>query len=81
MHEPPPIEPRGQLYPYQQIAAWIQGRIESGDLAPGDVLPSEKDLMGLFEVGRNTARRAMELLRKEGAVYTIPQRGSYVAKR
>ena len=81
MHEPPPIEPRGQLPPYQQIAAWLRGRIESGDLAPGDVLPSEKDLMGLFEVGRNTARRAIAKLREEGAIYTVPQRGSYVAKR
>ena len=81
VHEPPPIEPRGQLPPYQQIAEWLRGRIESGDLAPGAVLPSEKDLMGLFGVGRNTARRTMAKLREEGVIYTIPQRGSYVTRR
>jgi GntR family transcriptional regulator len=77
--EVPEINPRGALPPYRQIAAWLRSRIEAGDFRPGeDPLPSEKDLIGLFGVARDTARRAIEVLRDEGLVETIPQRGSYV---
>jgi GntR family transcriptional regulator len=77
----PEIDPRGELPPYQQIAAWLRTRIESGDLAAGGVLPSEKELMGTFEVGRSTVRRAIAMLRTEDLVRTVPQRGSYVTRR
>ena len=49
-----------------------------GDQAP---LPSEKDLVGLFGVARDTTRRAIALLRDEGLVVTVPQRGTYVVDR
>jgi DNA-binding GntR family transcriptional regulator len=75
----PQINPRGALPPYRQIAAWLRSRIEAGEFRPGeDPLPSEKDLVNLFGVARDTARRAVEALRDEGLVETIPQRGTYV---
>jgi GntR family transcriptional regulator len=75
----PKINPRGAEAPYRQIAAWLRARIEAGEFRPGeDPLPSEKDLVDLFGVARDTARRAVQALRDEGLVVTIPQRGSYV---
>lgn len=79
--EPPQIDYRGDLPPHQQIAGWLRGRIESGELGPGHVLPSEKELMDLFGVARTTIRRTTRVLREEGLITTIPQRGSYVARR
>lgn len=77
--EPPRINPRAAQPPYKQIAAWLRGRIEAGEFRPGeDPLPSEKDLVELFEVSRDTARRAVAVLREEGLVVTVPQRGTYV---
>lgn len=76
--EPPEIEYRGRLHPFEQIAAWLRDRITTGNLPPGAVLPSEKDLIDTFGVARTTARRAIALLRDEGIVETIPQRGTYV---
>ncbi len=59
--------------------ASLRSRIEANEFRPGeDPLPSEKDLVDLFGVARDTARRAIQLLRDEGLVETIPQRGSYV---
>lgn len=82
MHaEPPEVDHRGTTPPYQQIAAWLRSRIESGELAPGQVLPSEKDLMDTFGVARTTVRRTIAMLRAEGRVETIAQRGSYVTRR
>jgi GntR family transcriptional regulator len=75
----PVINPRGAEPPYRQIAAWLRARIEAGDFRPGeDPLPSEKDLVDLFGVARDTARRAVQALRDQGLVVTIPQRGTYV---
>jgi len=64
--------------PYQQIADWLRQQIIAGELRPGQVIPSEKDLVDLFGVARTTARRTVALLREEGLVRTVPQRGTYV---
>lgn len=75
----PEINPRSAVPPYRQIAAWLRSRIEADEFRPGeDPLPSEKDLVDLFGVARDTARRAVQALRDEGLVETIPQRGTYV---
>jgi hypothetical protein len=77
----PEIDYRAELPPHRQIAAWLHQRIESGDLAAGQPVPSEKDLMDLFGVARTTARRAVAYLRDQAVVRTVPGRGSYVARR
>ncbi len=65
---------------YQQIAAWVQQRIETGELQPDRPIPSEKTLMQEFEgVARTTVRRAVAHLRERGLVYTVAQRGTYVS--
>lgn len=74
------IDPDAPLPPYRQIAAWVAERIESGELQPDRPIPSEKTLMQEFEgVARTTVRRAVAYLRDQGLIYTVPQRGSYVA--
>ena len=78
----PEINPRAAEPPYRQIAAWLRGRIEAYEFRPGlDPLPSEKELVQMFGVARDTARRAVEVLRDEGLGKTIPQRGTYVIGR
>ena len=79
--EAPKIDYRAELPPHRQIAAWVLARIESGELRPGQPVPSEKDLVDAFGVARTTARRAIAYLRETGAVRTVPGRGSYVTGR
>jgi DNA-binding GntR family transcriptional regulator len=76
--EIPQIDHRGPVSPYQQIADWLRQRITAGELRPGQAIPSEKELVDLFGVARTTARRSVALLREEGLVRTVPQRGTYV---
>jgi DNA-binding GntR family transcriptional regulator len=66
---------------YEQIANVIAAQIESGELAPGSRVPSESTLTQRFEVSRDTARRAAELLRQRGLVETRSGKGSYVIRR
>ncbi len=72
-HDPIPV--------YQQLAAIIRGQIQRGELPPRSALPSESYLQQRYGVSRGTARKAVELLRSEGIVYTVPQRGTYVAEK
>lgn len=77
----PEIDYRAELPPHRQIAEWLRARIESGELAEGQPVPSEKELMEVFGVARTTARRAIAYLREQAVVRTVPGRGSYVARR
>jgi GntR family transcriptional regulator len=71
------IDPTGPVAPYRQIAEIIRGRIATGDLPRGSRI-TESEITETYEVARNTARRALAVLRDEGLVMTVPQRGSYV---
>jgi DNA-binding GntR family transcriptional regulator len=72
------IDPTARIPPYRQLAEIIRGRIEAGEYPRGSRLPSEADFMEEFEVGRNTARRAVAVLRELGVVETVATRGTYV---
>jgi GntR family transcriptional regulator len=66
---------------YVQVARIVRERIRSGALEPMQVIPSETQLVQEHGVARETARRAIRLLRTEGWIFTLPQRGSYVSPR
>ena len=73
-----PVDHRSPTALYVQLAAIIREQITSGEFAPDDPLPSESYLQQQHGVSRVTARKAIEVLRNEGLVYTLPQRGTYV---
>ncbi|MFG1995765.1 GntR family transcriptional regulator [Actinoplanes sp. NPDC048988] len=53
-------------------------RIHDGELAPGQRMPSEKDLHDEFGFARETIRRALALLRNEGMVEVRHGHGTFV---
>jgi len=78
MTEPPEIDSSGPELVYMQVANWIAGRIEHGDLQPGHKLPAERDLAAQIGVGYMTVRRAMRELRERGLIITVVGRGTFV---
>lgn len=64
--EPSQAIPRRKLY--EDVAARLEAMIQEGRYAPGDQLPSERDLMKLFGVGRPAVREALFALQKMGLV-------------
>jgi GntR family transcriptional regulator len=74
------IDPIAPVPPYRQIAEILRRRIAAGRYPPETRIPTESELVEEFEVARSTARRAVEVLRGEGLVYTVPNRGSYVTR-
>lgn len=71
--------PREPDPPYLRAAAWLRGEISAGRLRPGEQVPSASALARQFGVSRNTAARALAVLRDEGLVITQRGWGSFVA--
>ncbi|MEH0543285.1 GntR family transcriptional regulator [Streptomyces sp. B21-105] len=67
------------LPPYQRIAAQIIARIESGELQPGDHVPSVAQIMETEGVSRATAARVPGVLRAEGYATATPGVGTIVS--
>jgi GntR family transcriptional regulator len=67
--------------PYRQLAAIIRGQIESGELAPGQQLPSVITLAADYQIAVPTVRKAITLLKSEGLVTGVAGYGTFVAER
>lgn len=65
---------------YIQIAESLLDRIESGELEPGDRLPSERELSRKLGVNRMTLRRALRLLETQGLLVRRRGDGTYIAE-
>ncbi len=64
---------------YEQVADRIAADIRAGRFAPGERLPSERDLARRLEVGRASVREAIAALQVSGLIETRPGSGSFVA--
>ncbi|HZD70325.1 MAG TPA: GntR family transcriptional regulator, partial [Actinomycetes bacterium] len=66
---------------YQQVADRLRGAIQSGELRPGEALPTERQLAERYGVSRPTIRAAVGLLRTEGLIDSRQGSGAYVRLR
>ncbi|MCW2902449.1 MAG: transcriptional regulator, GntR family [Streptosporangiaceae bacterium] len=76
----PPFEPTGPAYLYEQLADHLAARMLSGHLPVGARLPGERDLASEYGVSIDSARRAVEELRRRGLLVTLPTEGTFVAE-
>lgn len=66
---------------YNQIKDQIKKMVLSGDLKEGDVLPSMRHLAKDLHISVITTKRAYEELEKEGYIYSIVGKGSFIAEQ
>lgn len=64
----------------KQIAADLRGQIRTGEYAPGDRIPSNKELAKRYGVAPETIRASLEELRAEGLLATQSTRGTFVVE-
>ena len=77
----PGTSPRGSQSAepsYRMIAADLRAKIESGELAPGGLLPSEAELTSQYGVSRGTARQAFFELQVAGLIDAVQGKGRFV---
>jgi DNA-binding transcriptional regulator YhcF (GntR family) len=72
------IDPSADRAVFRQLADLLRDQIESGDLGPGEALPSELRLAQEHGISRTTVRQAIGQLRTEGLVTVDRPRGTFV---
>lgn len=65
---------------YVQIRDQLLRAIGVGDLAPGEQLPTMRQVAVALKVDLNTVRRAYSELENAGAIVIVRARGTYVAE-
>jgi DNA-binding GntR family transcriptional regulator len=76
--ERPRSDSRSAAPSYRLIATDLRGKIESGELEPGDLLPSEAELTSQYGVSRGTARQAFLELQAAGLIDAVQGKGRFV---
>lgn len=66
---------------YEQITSQIKQMIMSGELEAGAMLPSMRTLAKELRISVITTKRAYEDLERDGFIYTIVGKGSYIADK
>jgi DNA-binding FadR family transcriptional regulator len=74
-----PVAPIHVPQRYEQVVRRLSADIAAGRLAPGERLPSERDLARGLGVGRASVREALAALSNQGLLETRPGSGSFVA--
>jgi GntR family transcriptional regulator len=73
--------PRSAETPSERLAASLRARIESGEWAPGDQLPTVAELASEAGVSTATVSKVLAMLAADGLVVTRHGWGSFVAQR
>lgn len=71
-----PVKPK-----WEQLVDHLRSRIESGELGPGDQLPSTAQLREQHNVSTTVVRRAILVLQMQGMVEGVHGLGVFVADR
>ncbi len=64
---------------YMEIVSWAKEQIAAGAFLPGDRFLSENELSEKFGFSRQTVRRALEEMEKEGHIARIQGSGTYIS--
>jgi GntR family transcriptional regulator len=70
-----------QPFPYQRITDDLRSKILSGELQPGERLPSRNEIAQSYQTTRATADRAIAALQAEGLAVSQQGRGAFVRPR
>lgn len=65
---------------YFDLMEDLRGQMLSGEIKPGEKLPSENQLSAEYNVSRQTVRKALQILQNEGYIYAEHGRGTFCSE-
>lgn len=66
---------------YRQLADQLRAMITTGEIGPGEVLPSLQRMVQETGLSMSTVQRAVRVLADEGLVHSVSGRGTYAGPR
>nr|MBQ4319362.1 GntR family transcriptional regulator [Clostridia bacterium] len=73
------VDLRSRVPIYEQLIMGIRKSILSGELKPDEQLPSVRTLALELGINPNTIQKAYNELERQGAIYSLKGRGSFVS--
>lgn len=78
--KPSTINKRSPIPAYNQLIDIIYSQIKNRELVPNEMLPSETELCKRHGISRTTVRESLRRLTRDGLLYTIRGKGTFVAE-
>ena len=75
------IDTHAKVPAYRQLADQLRERITAGGYGPREAIPPLTQLMGETGLAKGTVQHAIDVLVKEGLVYTVSGRGTFVSPK
>lgn len=73
------IDPTSAIPKYHQLANILRQQIDRGDFQSHDAIPSERLLEQHYKLSRPTIRQAVDLLSRQGYLYRVHGKGTFVS--
>lgn len=73
------VDPRSRTPIYEQLVQKVKSLVYSGELKADEPMPSVRSLAAELAINPNTIQRAYAALEKDGIIYSLPARGSFVS--
>jgi GntR family transcriptional regulator len=74
------IDKRSPIPAYSQLVNLIYSKIKNRELKDNEQLPSEAELCKMYSISRTTVREALRRLMRDGLLYTIKGKGTFVSE-
>ncbi len=73
------IDPANIIPKYFQLANILREKIDNGEFPAQDAIPSERQLEEQYNLSRPTIRQAIDLLERQGYLYRVHGKGTFVS--
>lgn len=73
------IDKKSEIPLYQQLAHSIKKAVDEQKLKENDKIPAENKFCKIYDLSRTTVRQALDILEKDGYIYKLRGKGSYVS--
>lgn len=73
------IDKKSEISLYQQLAHSIKKAVDEQKLKENDKIPAENEFCKIYDLSRTTVRQALDILEKDGYIYKLRGKGSYVS--
>ena len=73
------IDKKSEIPLYQQLAHSIKKAVDEQKLRENDKIPAENEFCKIYDLSRTTVRQALDILEKDGYIYKLRGKGSYVS--
>jgi GntR family transcriptional regulator len=80
LRTPRALNRNGSQALFSQLEEMIRDEVESGRWAPGQAIPSERELSRIHDLNRMTVRRALDRLVSAGLLYRVDGKGTFVSE-